>query len=160
MKKVTVAIADSDPARRAKLEQSLQGEQDIKVLTNVLSEGVEAYSERRFKPRADMTEIEDVIARIGRLKPRILFVNLDESTGGFGLLQALYREYPETLLVLLTDKSAKQEEILQALATGVRGCLDHEAAPSYFLKAVRVVDRGEVWVTRKMLGTIMDEVLH
>lgn len=160
MKKVTVAIADSDPARRAKLEQSLQGEQDIKVLTNILSEGVEACGERRFKPRADMTEIEDVIARIGRLKPRILFVNLDESTGGFGLLQALYREYPETLLVLLTDKSAKQEEILQALATGVRGCLDHEAAPSYFLKAVRVVDRGEVWVTRKMLGTIMDEVLH
>ena len=160
MKKVTVAIADADPARRAKLEQSLQGEQDIKVLTNVLSSGAETSGERRLKPRTDITEIEDVIARIGRLKPRILFVNLDESTGGFALLEALYREYPETLLVLLTDKSAKEEEILQALATGVRGCLDHEAAPSYFLKAVRVVDRGEVWVTRKMLGKIMDEVLH
>jgi DNA-binding NarL/FixJ family response regulator len=162
MRKVTVAIADTDPSRRANLEQSLQGEQDIKVLTNVmsLSNGVEACGERRFKPRTDITEIEDVIARIGRLKPRILFVHLDESTGGFALLEALYREYPETLLVLLTDKSAKEEEILQALAAGVRGCLDHEAAPSYFLKAVRVVDRGEVWVTRKMLGKIMDEVLH
>ena len=32
--------------------------------------------------------------------------------------------------------------------------------PSYFLKAVRVVDRGEIWVTRKMLGKIMDKVLH
>ncbi len=162
MRKVTVAIADTDSSRRANLEQSLQGEQDIKVLTNVmsLSNGVEACGERRLKPRTDITEIEDVIARIGRLKPRILFVHLDESTGGFALLEALYREYPETLLVLLTDKSAKEEEILQALATGVRGCLDHEAAPSYFLKAVRVVDRGEVWVTRKMLGKIMDEVLH
>ncbi len=160
MKKVTVAIADADPARRAKLEQSLQGEQDITVLANVLSSEAETSGERRLKPRTDITEIEDVIARIGRLKPRILFVNLDESTGGFALLEALYREYPETLLVLLTDKSAKEGEIMQALANGVRGCLDHEAAPSYFIKAVRVVDGGEVWVTRKMLGKIMDEVLH
>ncbi|MEO7465343.1 MAG: DNA-binding response regulator [Nitrosospira sp.] len=160
MKKVTVAIADTNPARRANLEQSLQGEQDIQVLTNVLSKGAEGSGERRRNPRTDITEIEDVIARIGRLKPRILFVNLDESTGGFALLEALYREYPETLLVLLTDKTAKETDILHALATGVRGCLDYEAAPSYFLKAVRVVDRGEVWVTRRMLGKIMDEVVH
>ena len=78
MQMVTVAIADTDPGRREKLEQSLQGEQDIKVLTNVMSE---ISNECRLKP-ADITEIEDVIARIGRLKPRILFVNLDESTGG------------------------------------------------------------------------------
>ena len=138
MQKVTVAIADTDPGRREKLEQSLQGEQDIKVLTNVMSNETEISGERRLKPRTDITEIEDVIARIGRLKPRILFVNLDESTGGFALLEALHREYPETLVVLLTDKSAKEEEIMQALANGARGCLDHEAAPSYFLKAVRV----------------------
>ena len=160
MKKVTVAIADTDPGRREKLEQSLQGEQDIQVLTNVISDETEISGERRLISRTDITEIEDVIARIGRLKPRILFVNLDQSTGGFALLEALYREYPETLMVLLTDKSAKEEEIMQALANGVRGYLDHEAAPSYFLKAVRVVDRGEVWVTRKMLGRIMDTVSH
>ena len=160
MKKVTVAIADTDPERREKLEQSLQGEQDIKVLTNIISNETEISGERRLISRTDITEIEDVVARIGRLKPRILFVNLDESTGGFALLEALHREYPETLMVLLTDKSAKEREIIQALASGVRGCLDHEAAPAYFLKAVRVIDRGEVWVTRKMLGKIMDEVLH
>jgi len=160
MKKVTVAIADTDPERREKLEQSLQGEPDIQVLTNVISNETETSGERRLISRTDITEIEDVVARIGRLKPRILFVNLDESTGGFALLEALYREYPETLLVLLTDKSAKEGEIIQALAKGARGCLDHEAAPAYFLKAVRVIDRGEVWVTRKMLGKIMDEVLH
>ncbi|SCX91404.1 hypothetical protein SAMN05216420_101318 [Nitrosospira sp. Nl5] len=160
MQKVTVAIADTDLARRAKLEQSLQGEQDIKVLTNIISEGREGSTDHQLDSGADITEFEDVIARIGRLKPRILFVNLDQSTGGFALLQALHREYPETLLVLLTDKSAEEEQIIEALANGARGCLDHEAAPSYFLKAVRMVDRGEVWVTRRMLGKIMDRILH
>ena len=67
MQMVTVAIADTDPGRREKLEQSLQGEQDITVLTNVMSE---MSGKRRLKLRTDITEIEDVIARIGRLKPR------------------------------------------------------------------------------------------
>ncbi len=160
MNKVTVAIADTDTQRRTRLEHTLQGEHDIKVLTDIHSTESGISGERRLKPRTDITEFEDVIARIGRLKPRILFVNLDESTGGFALLEALYREFPETFMVLLTDKSANEEEMIQALATGVRGCLDYEAAPSYFLKAVRVVDRGEVWVTRKMLGKIMDKVVH
>lgn len=159
MQKVTVAIADKDLTRCARLEQSLQGEQGIKLLTNVISGEKESSVGRRSDSSEDMTEFE-VIARIGRLKPRILFVNLDQSTRGFALLEALHREYPETLMILLTDKSAEDEQIIRALANGVRGCLDHEAAPSYFLKAVRMVDQGEVWVTRKMLGKIMGKIIH
>jgi hypothetical protein len=37
MKKVAVAVAHINPARRANLQQLLQGEQDIKVRTNVMS---------------------------------------------------------------------------------------------------------------------------
>jgi DNA-binding NarL/FixJ family response regulator len=161
MQMVTVAIADTDPGRRTRLEQSLQSEEGIKVLTNVMPNGNEISSNRRSKPRTNITAIEDVITRIGRLKPRILFVDLDQSINGdFALLEALHRKCPETLVVLLTDKSAKDEQIIQALANGARGCLNREAASLYFLKAVRVVDQGEIWVTRKMLGKIMDKVLH
>ena len=39
--------------------------------------------------------MEDVVERIGRMKPRILFVNLDQSTGAdFALLEALHRNAP------------------------------------------------------------------
>jgi DNA-binding NarL/FixJ family response regulator len=108
-----------------------------------------------------MVEVEDIIARIDHLRPRILFIHLDPSNeANFALLEALHREYPETFVVLLTDKSIHEEQIIQALANGARGCLSHEADPFYVLKAVRVVDRGEIWVTRKMLGKIMDKVLH
>ncbi|ARO86827.1 DNA-binding response regulator [Nitrosospira lacus] len=161
MQTVTVAIADTNPGRRAKLEQSLQGGQGIKLLTNVIPEGSNASVGHQLESHADMTSVEEVVARIRQLNPRILFINFDQSTGGdFALLGALQRECPETLVVLLTDKSAQDEQILQALANGARGCLNHEADPFYFLKAVRVVDQGEIWVTRKMLGKIMDKVLH
>jgi DNA-binding NarL/FixJ family response regulator len=159
MQMVTVAIADTDPGRRIKLERCLQGGPGIKVLENVMP--VKSDISHQLAPDAAVIAIEDVVERISQLKPRIVFVNLDQSTGGdFALLEALHRECPETLVLLLTDKSIHEEQIIQALATGARGCLSHETDPLYFLKAVHVVDRGEIWVTRRMLGKIMDKVLH
>jgi DNA-binding NarL/FixJ family response regulator len=161
MQPVTVAIADANPGRRDKLEQILRGEQGIEVLTNVLSNGSGMNLGSQPEPEASITEVEDILAKIGRLRPRILFIHLDPSNDtNFTLLEALHRQYPETFVVLLTDKSIHEEQIIQALANGARGCLSHEADPFYFLKAVRVIDRGEIWVTRKMLGKIMDKVLH
>jgi DNA-binding NarL/FixJ family response regulator len=161
MQTVTVAIADTNSGRRNKLEQILQGEQGIEVLANVLSDGSGRAYDGDPVPHAGIAEVEDVVARIGRLRPRILFIHLDPSNdANFALLEALHRQYPETFVVLLTDKSIHEEQIIQALANGARGCLSYEADPFYVLKAVRVVDRGEIWVTRKMLGKIMDKVLH
>lgn len=165
MQTVTVAIADADPGRRMKLEQFLQGGHGIKVLTNVMSNGsdisIGSQTEPHKSPHEAGKAIDDVVARIIELKPRILFVNLDLSVAGdYALLEALQRECPETLVLLLTDKSVQEEQIIQALANGARGCLSHEADPFYFLKAVQVVDQGEIWVSRRMLGKIMDKVVH
>lgn len=161
MQTVTVAIADANPGRRNKLEQVLRGEQGIEVLTNVMSNGGDIARDREPEPHRSIMEVENIIAKISRLRPRILFINLDPSDdANFTLLEALHRQCPETFVVLLTDKSIQEEQILRALANGARGYLNHEADPFYFLKAVRVIDRGEIWVTRKMLGKIMDKVLH
>lgn len=161
MQTVTVAIADTDPGRRAKLEQFLQGGPGIRVLTDVMSDKGDIPALNQTEPHKNLVAIEDVVTRITQLKPRILFVNLDLSIDSdCALLEALHRECPETLVLLLTDKSVQEEQIIQALANGARGCLSHEADPFYFLKAVRVVDRGEIWVTRRMLGKIMDRVVH
>jgi DNA-binding NarL/FixJ family response regulator len=161
MQTVTVAIADTDAGRRAKLEQSLQGGPGIEVLTDVMSDRDDIPAGHKPEPHKNLVSTEDVVARITQLKPRILFVNLDLSIEReCALLEALHRTCPETLVLLLTDKSVQEEHIIQALANGARGCLSHETDPFYFLKAVRVVDRGEIWVTRQMLGKIMDRVLH
>ncbi|MDE2366504.1 MAG: response regulator transcription factor [Betaproteobacteria bacterium] len=161
MQTVTVAIADTNRGRRNKLEQMLRGGQGIEVLTNVMSNGDETVRDRQPGTHAGVTEFEHIIAKISHLRPRILFVNLDSSDeADLTLIEILHRQCPETFVVLLTDKSIREERILQALANGARGYLSYEADPFYFLKAVRVVDRGEIWVTRKMLGKIIDKVLH
>lgn len=160
MQTVTVAIADMDASRREKLERSLQGGQGIELLANVGADSSRTTPEDHALLHGD-DSIDAVVSRIAQISPRILFISFDKSPEwNYALLDALQRKCPKTLVVLLTDPSAEEEQILQALASGARGYLNHETDPLYFLKAVRMVDRGEIWVTRKMLGKIMDKVVH
>lgn len=162
MQAITVAITDEDGGRRAKFERSLQGEQGIEVLANTKTGESDMTGERRLIPRAGITAIEDVVARVRRLNPRILLANLKQCTDAdCAMLVSLRRECPGTLVVLLADESAQQEDqVMRALAKGARGYLNIEADPAHISKAVHVIDRGEAWVPRKMLGKIMDQVLH
>lgn len=74
-----------------------------------------------------MTEIEDVIARIGRLKPRISYVNLDESTGGRpvgGFVWQISRNTPGPIDRYIGERRGNNTGI------GYRGTRVHdEAAP-------------------------------
>jgi len=162
MQTITVAIADEDWERRTKFEHSLQGERGIKVLMNVKSIDGEMAVDRRLNPRTNISAIDNVVARIRRLNPRILLANMKQFTDSdCAMLVSLRRECPETLVVLLADEQVPQEDkVMQALASGARGYLNIETDSVNFSKAIQVIDRGEAWVPRKMLGKIMNQVFH
>jgi DNA-binding NarL/FixJ family response regulator len=165
MEPITVAIADEDEGRLAKFESSLQDAKDIKVLTNIPTTALDKTEDRRAKPRTNITHIENAVARVRRLKPRVLLANLKQCTDSdCSMLLSLRHECPETLVVLLADESKKEDEstqeedlVMRALAIGARGYLSPEADAHYVSKAVHVIDRGEAWVSRKMFGKIMDQ---
>jgi DNA-binding NarL/FixJ family response regulator len=165
MRPVTVAIADSDPKRRAEYENSLRGELGGALLTSVDS-GNEAsndalFSERRRKSRRNTTPGEEEVFRIKRLKPRVLLINLDlEADEDCSMLVSIRRACPEALLVMLAGDSAREDQILHALEIGIRGYLDQKTARSQIAKVVQVIDSGEAWVPRKMLDKVMRRLVR
>lgn len=165
MQTVTVAVADVDRERRAAYERLLHGEDGITLLSNVgLSNGERndhAFVNRRVRQRTDILAYENEVARIKRLQPLVMLVNLDLAEDeGHALLLSLRSECPETRIVLLTDESVQEGKIIQALEIGARGYISGEMVEIHLLKAVQMVGRGEAWVPRKMLGNIMDRVLN
>jgi len=165
MQSVSVAIADTDRDRRVVYEHLLQGEFGISLLTDDASSyeagDLRAILNRRLKPRSNVTACENEVARIKRLKPLVLLVNLNMCTDDdYALLLSLRRECPESLMVLLTDDSVQDEKILQCLEIGVRGYLKNQAVQFHLSMAIQVVGCGEAWVSRKMLGNIMDHMLQ
>jgi DNA-binding NarL/FixJ family response regulator len=165
MQTVTVAVADVDRERRAGYERLLHGEDGITLLSNVgVSNGDRndhAFVNRRARQRTNILAYENEVARIKRLQPLVMLVNLDLSEDeGHALLLSLRCECPETRIVLLTDDSVQESRIIQALEVGARGYISSETVEMHLLKAIQMVGRGEAWVPRKMLGNIMDRVLN
>jgi len=165
MQPVTVAIADSNRDRRAGCERFLQNELGIALLQNVMSSSEVgndyAFVNRRLKPRNNITASEDEVARIKRHNPHVLLVNLNSfNDEECALLLSLRRACPDALMVLLTDDSVRDNQIIQALELGARGYLKYDTVQHQLANAVRVVGRGEAWVPRKLLGNIMDHMLN
>lgn len=161
MQSITVAIADTNCERKASLERSLQSEEGISVLADIASDANVISINRRIKSRSKISTIENAVARIRRLSPRILLANLNQSLDAdCSLLVSLRRECPETLVVLLVDEPVREDQLMQVMINGARGYLDQKATPPSLSKAIHMVHRGEAWVPRRMLGEIMGEVLN
>lgn len=161
---VTVAIADADRDRRGRYERFLQNEPGIALLTSVASNqqasNDHTFVDRRLNPRDNLTESEHEVARIKRLKPLVLLVNLNLCTDeDYALLLSLRSECPDALMVvLLADDSIREDQMLKIMGIGARGYLRHEAVELHISKAIKVVGCGEAWVPRKMMGDMMDQL--
>jgi DNA-binding NarL/FixJ family response regulator len=141
MQPITVAIADWDRAEYATCERLLRREQGISVI-------------------APTPMSEDVVTAALRVKPRILLCSLDLAVAsGCSLLLTLRRDCPETLVVLLPGGTIHEDRVMLALASGAVGFLTRETLRFQLPRAVRGVDGGEAWVSRKILGRMFDRVL-
>jgi DNA-binding NarL/FixJ family response regulator len=161
---VTVAIADTDRIRRAGYERFLQNENGIALLSDETSgkgPGISHGSmDRRSKSRANISISEDEIARIKRLNPFVLLVDMNLCTDeDCALLLSLRHECPEAMVVLLVDDSIQEDQLLKVLKIGARGYLKYGTVQMQLSKAIQAVGRGEAWVSRKMLGGLISHIL-
>lgn len=162
---ITVAIADANRDRRLKFERLLDAVIDITLLTNGKSNneiGTEpTFVKRRLKPSKSVTAYESEVARIKKLMPFILAINLNKCTDDdYAFLLSLRRVCPDSRIILLIDDSILESQMMQALTIGALGFLKHEDIENNLLRALRVVGRGEAWVTRKIMGNIMEHMLN
>lgn len=103
---------------------------------------------------------EDLVARMLRLRPRILLVGVhlcadDECS----VLQVLRRDCPETRVMLVACDPVEDDRVAKALVVGAHGYLEQRDLEHFLATAVHGLDQGEVWVSRKMLGKIMNMTL-
>jgi DNA-binding NarL/FixJ family response regulator len=159
MQPVTVAIADADHDRRLIYEQFLRDVPEVALLANGASSGNPVIHNRRAKPRNNITVIEEEVARAKRLLPRVLLVHSslcpDEN---YSILRLLNRDCPSTYVVLVGDELANEELIIKALESGARGYVSHETVNQNLAKLASAIDRGEAWVSRKILGKIVNRI--
>ncbi|HZX32225.1 MAG TPA: response regulator [Rhodocyclaceae bacterium] len=135
---ITVVIADSDQVKRTACEYLLRYEEDIQVVGQAAT-------------------LKEITTTVLEHQPQVLLCRFSlAAVESFALLRALNGEYPAPSVLLLTDRSILEEQLIQSLNAGARGYLNYDGMSAQLAKAVRSVGRGEGWIPRQTLGRLLD----
>lgn len=77
--------------------------------------------------------------------------------GGIKGISKLCRLYPNLPVIVLSAVPSPEEE-LTALKAGARGYCNQSIGAELLRKAIKRVQQGEVWVTRKLIPSLIEEV--
>lgn len=137
---ITVVVADEENERRASCVRVLALEPGIRVV-------------------GEAGTAEETL-RLARLVPRILLVDASlVLREGFALLPTFRRWSPDTKVIVLTGRSSGVS-LLPALALGAQGYLNRRLMRPLLPKAVRKVDGGEPWISRKLLPRVIEILMR
>ena len=93
------------------------------------------------------------------LKPDVLLMDSGVSREHqASLLETIRTACARTRVVLFLDDNV-EDAIIDALEHGVRGCLLKSCSPESCLRAIRAVHAGDMWVGRKALAQLLENLL-
>jgi DNA-binding NarL/FixJ family response regulator len=91
-------------------------------------------------------------------QPHILLLDLKMARANDAATLPLLRtKSPRTQIILLTGQ-ASDAQVLAGISQGARGYLDERLLRRFLVKAVRAVADGESWVSRAMVGKLIDQL--
>ena len=104
---------------------------------------------------AERSELEHSMAT---RQPALVLLDLSlPPLDGVGVVPALQRLSARTKIVLLTSAPNDREGI-SALRAGARGYCEMETPPFLLKKAVEMVRKGEIWVSRRLIHHLLEEL--
>lgn len=129
--RIGVAIVESDPLRLAGFRALLDDQDDLRLMTASLAE------------IGAIADIDVVI--LGR-----------HHNQNLSSMMKLLRVVQPDVRVIVTAPTNSDEVILDALANGAKGYVDQAAPASDFVSAIRIVNEGLVWASRRILAIFVE----
>ena len=87
-----------------------------------------------------------------------LVIDLNSSTGGLELLEAVRRDRPGIRQIVI-GPAQDDELVLDAIVAGARAYLDSSASPETVRQAIEAVVGGSIWAPRRLLSKLIDRLL-
>jgi len=117
--------------------------------------GLRAVLESKGEFAVHQVEAEN----LGRPLPgEIVLIGSHGLSSAFDAIAAI-RTLRPNVKIILTGTSTSEEVLLRAIFAGVKGYLDEAAPAEDYMRALRVVHTGSVWLPRAVLAKFVDRVI-
>jgi two-component system, NarL family, response regulator DegU len=150
---IKLAVICADEASEARLLNCLRGEKDLIVHGFIIIQNVVHELDKGLT----------FINKMAESPPDIIIVD------GKILLEAAALSLPPILeytkkcaftrAIIIADRF-NEENLIAMMKKGARGFLLREHVDADIIKCIRVVARGELWLSTKLIGRIFDELLR
>lgn len=135
--KISVVVADEERLFREAIHIILDQDADIEVV------GEAANRLQTIETTRDH-------------EPDVILIDISSSKNeGMAVLSEIIRQSPKTKPIALIRVN-DEAKILRTLREGAKGYLSKNAPLSDLIKAVKAVDKGELWVQRKLMARFLD----
>ena len=115
-------------------------------------------AEKAIKTIGEARGGREVVALLGQRRATLLLLDLAlPPAGGLPVLAQVRQRSPKTR-VLAIDAQLDEGQVLRVTKAGAHGYMLGEAIPAYLAKAVRVMAAGEVWLSRKLMAKVVEEL--
>ncbi|MBI3284984.1 MAG: response regulator transcription factor [Burkholderiales bacterium] len=101
-----------------------------------------------------------LLALARNLKPDVFLMEAAcHSIDGVSLLLQVHVASPVTKILLFCESWGRQD-VVEALGNGAKGCIGKTSAPAQWLKAIRLIHDGDIWIDRHLLAEALIALLH
>ncbi|HPV41384.1 MAG TPA: response regulator transcription factor [Spirochaetota bacterium] len=139
---IKIMIVDDHPLVRQGMKKVIEREQDLTVISEAGS-------------------AEEAIRNISQEEPdlAIVDISLESEVSGIDLIKALRDRYAriKTLVLSMHDENVYAERALKA---GARGYVAKKEAPAVIIEAIRVVMKGELYLSSRISMKIIDRLFQ
>ncbi len=152
-----------------KKKTSAEAEKKIKVLIYCPSDLILSGILKAMESSPDIeviniekSTIESFLESIKALKPDVILFAKSEPLPNIReickAIRELLKGHPSSQLMLLGNIPS-QEEIVSLMNTGVRGYFDLNDPSNQLADAIRIINKGEIWLPRDKMSSIMDRII-
>jgi two-component system NarL family response regulator len=115
------------------------------------------HQEKGIKIVGEAVNGPQAISVVHDLKPDVVLLDISmPEMNGIEVLPVIKKESPKTKPLMLTA-SVDEAKIFKALKAGAKGYMSKDASVPDLIKAIQAVQRGELWVQRRLLSRFFDE---
>ena len=128
------------------------------ITIQIIGKDLYKIEDNSFHVIARDNDLNAAVKSIERQKPNIILLDYNFLKKRSSLLVKLLSLISAKSKIIILGSSLQESQLLECLMAGIYGYLDGKDFERFFIQAIKAVDSGEAWVSRRVVAKLIESV--